>query len=194
MRRGRRVGGHIIEYKYIQNTCRETGDHGPFNAWGRDRYWCLYFSHKDHSIPHPAGDVLIDAQETVIIRNNYFREDSGWGIDLDDGASNYHIYNNLCVGCSIKLREGDYRAIENNIFVNPANSPCFHVGDAYNHDKFLRNIIVMSSKFDRSEIDLYFEKVRSMPDLREDKREIIVSSIHPRRTMTRRGRLQYILQ
>ena len=25
---------------------------------------------------------------------------------LDDGASNYHIYNNLCVGVSMKLREG----------------------------------------------------------------------------------------
>jgi len=171
-------GGHVIEYNYIQNTCRETGDHGPFNAWGRDRYWCLYFSHADHSIPHPAGDVFIDAQETVVIRHNYFRENSGWGIDLDDGASNYHIYNNLCVGCGIKLREGDYRTIENNIFVNPANSPCFHVGNAYNHDRFVRNIIVMSSKFDRPEIGLYFEKAEPMSDLRKDKGEIY-SLIYP---------------
>jgi hypothetical protein len=171
-------GGHIIEYNHVQNTCRETGDHGPFNAWGRDRYWCLYFSHVDHSIPHPAGNVLIDAQETVIIRNNYFQENSGWGIDLDDGASNYHIYNNLCVGCGVKLREGDYRTIKNNIFVNPANSPCFHVGNAYNHDTFIRNIIVISSRFDRPDLGIYFEKVKPMADLREDKGEIY-SLIYP---------------
>lgn len=53
-----------------------------------------------------AGNIFVDAMERVIIRYNYFRENSGWGLDLDDGASNYHIYNNLCVGVSMKLREG----------------------------------------------------------------------------------------
>ncbi len=31
-------GGHLIEFNHIHDTVRETGDHGPFNAWGRDRY------------------------------------------------------------------------------------------------------------------------------------------------------------
>jgi hypothetical protein len=95
--------------------------------------------------------------ETVIIRNNRFQDDRGWGLDLDDGASNYHIYNNLCIGVSMKLREGAYRLIENNIWVNGANSPCFHVGNVNNHDRYVRNITVMDSKTGNPEQDLDFE-------------------------------------
>jgi hypothetical protein len=32
-------GGHIIEGCDVFNTVRETGDHGSFNSWGRDRFW-----------------------------------------------------------------------------------------------------------------------------------------------------------
>lgn len=138
-------GGHVIEYNHIHHTCRETVDHGPFNAWGRDQFWCLAQSHLPYTSnrSHDAGNVKIDAMEPVIIRHNFFEEESGWGLDLDDGASNYDIYNNLCVGVSMKLREGAYRTIYNNIWVNGANSPCFHVGNETNHDRYFRNITVM---------------------------------------------------
>ena len=152
-------GGHSIEFNHIHDTCRETGDHGPFNAWGRDRYWCLGQSHLPY-IAHRSHDLegaLIDAMEPVIIRNNFFKEDSGWGLDLDDGASNYEIYNNLCVGVSMKLREGAYRTIYNNVWVNGANSPCFHVGNENNHDRYFRNITVMNAAAMRPENDLNFE-------------------------------------
>ena len=151
-------GGHIIEYNHIHNTCRETGDHGPFNAWGRDQYWCLGQSHLPYisGRSHSAGNVLVDAMEPVIVRHNFFEEDSGWGLDLDDGASNYEIYNNLCVGVSVKLREGAYRTIYNNIWVNGANSPCFHVGNDFNHDRYFRNITVMNIHSMKPEDDLNF--------------------------------------
>ena len=32
-------GGHMIEHNDVFDTVRETGDHGSFNSWGRDRYW-----------------------------------------------------------------------------------------------------------------------------------------------------------
>ena len=32
-------GGHVIEYCDVFDTVLETGDHGSFNSWGRDRYW-----------------------------------------------------------------------------------------------------------------------------------------------------------
>ena len=32
-------GGHIIGYNDVFNTVKESGDHGSFNSWGRDRYW-----------------------------------------------------------------------------------------------------------------------------------------------------------
>ena len=152
-------GGHVIEFNHIYDTCRETGDHGPFNAWGRDKYWCLVQSHSAYSRSrsHDAGNVLVDAMEPVIVRNNFFEETSGWGLDLDDGASNYEIYNNLCVGVSVKLREGAYRTVFNNIWVNGANSPCFHVGNEINHDRYFRNITVMSVANLYPENDLSFD-------------------------------------
>ena len=153
-------GGHVIEYNHIHDTCRETGDHGPFNAWGRDRGWCLAQSHSDEYTvgrSHDAWNMLIDAMEPVILRHNFFQEKQGWGLDLDDGASNYEIYNNLCVGISLKLREGCHRTIYNNIWVNGANSPCFHVGNEDNHDRYFHNITVMSTKHVKPENDLNFD-------------------------------------
>jgi hypothetical protein len=158
-------GGHVIEFNDIHDTVKETGDHGPFNSWGRDRYWCLQQSHGPAS--HEAGDVKKDARRSVIIRNNRFVDHSGWGIDLDDGSSNYHVYNNLCIGISIKLREGDFRTIENNIFVNGANPPGFHIGYENNHDCFTRNIIVANTEADNPEVDINFEKGDSKGKLYE---------------------------
>jgi len=151
-------GGHVIEYNRIHDTCRETGDHGPFNAWGRDRGWCLAQSHGAHTAQrsHDASEMMVDAMEPVIVRNNFFEERAGWGLDLDDGASNYEIYNNLCVGVSMKLREGCHRTIYNNIWVNGANSPCFHIGNEDNHDRYFRNITVMSIRHCKPENDLNF--------------------------------------
>ena len=71
---------------------------------------------------------------------------SGWGLDLDDGASNYKIYNNISVGgVSMKWREGAYREVYNNIWYRSRVSPCFHVGNDDNHDRYYNNIIVMQS-------------------------------------------------
>jgi hypothetical protein len=148
-------GGHLLKANDIHDTVRETGDHGPFNSWGRERFWCHQQSHGPAQ--HEAGDVKAEAIYTTIIRNNRFRDYHGWGIDLDDGSSNYHLYNNLCIGISVKLREGDYRTVENNIFVNPANPPSFHIGYIDNSDQFRYNIIVINSWYDNPEVDINFK-------------------------------------
>ena len=139
-------GGHVIEYNHIHETVRETGDHGPFNAWGRERFWSLTQSHSPYSRGRSleAGDVRIDAMEPVVVRNNFFEERSGWGLDMDDGASNYEIYNNISKGVSMKLREGAYRTVFNNIWVDSTVAPCFHVGNEDNHDRYFHNITVMA--------------------------------------------------
>ena len=87
---------------------------------------------------------LWDAINTTVIRNNRFRCDHGWDIDLDDGSTNYHIYNNLCLNGGIKLREGFYRVVENNIMVNNSFHP--HVWFANCDDVFNRNIVRDSYK------------------------------------------------
>jgi len=112
-------GGHVIEFCDVFDTVRETGDHGSFNSWGRDRYWGL----KDA----PAGEMpalaLLDVVKPNVIRNNRWRCDHGWDVDLDDGSSNYEIYNNLFLVGGLKLREGFHRRVWNNIAVNNSLHP-----------------------------------------------------------------------
>lgn len=133
-------GGHVLEYNDVFNTVLETGDHGAFNSWGRDRFWYANRRYMDSlTAVHPEL-ILLDAQQTTIIRNNRFRCDHGWDIDLDDGSSNYHIYNNVCLNGGLKLREGFYRTVENNIMVNNSFHP--HVWFKNSHDVFRHNIVM----------------------------------------------------
>lgn len=136
-------GGHIIEYNDVFDCVRESGDHGPFNSWGRDRFW----SYLGYDINGNNGAAKypyrqLDAWKTTVIRNNRFHYSSvhEWGIDLDDGSSNYQIYNNLCLNTGFKLREGFDRHVYNNIIVNErANIHCTYE-DAYNNIE--RNVII----------------------------------------------------
>lgn len=133
-------GGHTIEYNDVFNTVRETGDHGSFNSWGRDRFWAPDRNYMDSLVAVHPELILLDAQKQTIIRNNRFRCDHGWDIDLDDGSSNYHIYNNLCLNGGLKLREGFYRVVENNIMINNSFHP--HVWFKNSGDVFERNIVM----------------------------------------------------
>lgn len=132
-------GGHLIEGNDVFNTVLETGDHGSFNSWGRDRFWHYNRSVMNKLTKEHPEIILIDAIETNTIRNNRWRCDHGWDIDLDDGSSNYHIYNNLCLNGGIKLREGFARTVENNIMVNNSFHP--HVWFDQSEDIFRHNIV-----------------------------------------------------
>ncbi|WPU97848.1 PDZ domain-containing protein [Mucilaginibacter sp. cycad4] len=132
-------GGHIIEYNDVFNTVKETGDHGSFNSWGRDRYWQADKKKLDSIVAENPGLALLDVTKPIILRNNRFRCDHGWDIDLDDGSSNYFIYNNLCLNGGIKLREGVNRIVENNIMVNNTFHP--HVWFKNSGDVFRHNIV-----------------------------------------------------
>lgn len=137
-------GGHILEFNDIFDTVKETGDHGSFNSWGRDRFWHSDLETMRAMVANEPALVLADAIETVVIRNNRFRCDRGWDIDLDDGSTNYHIYNNLCLNGGIKLREGFYRVVENNILINNTFHP--HVWFKNSGDVFTRNIVMSEYK------------------------------------------------
>ncbi len=132
-------GGHILEYNEVFNTVLETGDHGSFNSWGRDRYWHPDYATMTEIVKNHPELILSDAVKTTVIRNNRFRCDHGWDIDLDDGSSNYHIYNNVCLNGGLKLREGFQRVVENNIMVNNSFHP--HVWFPNSGDIFVRNIV-----------------------------------------------------
>lgn len=137
-------GGHIIEFNDVFNTVLETSDHGAFNSWGRDRFWHPNRSKMDEITNNNPEMPYWDAIHTTIIRNNRFRCDHGWDIDLDDGSSNYEIYNNLCLKGGIKLREGFKRTVENNVMVNNSFHP--HVWFKNSEDVFRNNIVLTEYK------------------------------------------------
>jgi hypothetical protein len=132
-------GGHIIEYNDVFNTVLETGDHGSFNSWGRDRYWTPEIN---ESVPEVIKDKqfpFLDMLGPNIIRNNRMRCDHGWDIDLDDGSSWYRIYNNLLLNGGLKMREGFDRIATNNIIINNGLHP--HVWYPNSGDVFAHNIV-----------------------------------------------------
>ena len=96
----------------------------------------------DSLVNAEASLILADVTSPIVLRYNRFRCDRGWDIDLDDGSGNYHIYNNLCLNGGIKLREGFYRVVENNIIVNNSFHP--HVWFKNSGDVFTRNIVMSS--------------------------------------------------
>jgi hypothetical protein len=132
-------GGHIVEFCDVFDTVKETGDHGSFNSWGRDRYWRPKISEVNDWVRQVPDLPKLDAVQPVILRNNRWRCDHGWDIDLDDGSSYYSISNNLCLHGGIKNREGFGRAVENNIMVGAGFDP--HVWFDASGDIFSRNIV-----------------------------------------------------
>lgn len=132
-------GGHIVEYCDVFDTVKETGDHGSFNSWGRDRYWRPNAAEVNAWVEQAPELPRLDAVKPVTLRNNRWRCDHGWDIDLDDGSSYYVITNNLCLHGGIKNREGYGRLVENNIMVDSGLHP--HVWYAASGDIFRRNIV-----------------------------------------------------
>lgn len=135
-------GGHEIAYNDVFNTVLETSDHGAFNSWGRDRFWHPDRKEMDELTAKHPNLILLDAIKTTKIHDNRFRCDHGWDIDLDDGSSNYEIYNNLCLSGGLKLREGFYRKVYNNVMINNGFHP--HVWFQHSHDVFRNNIVMES--------------------------------------------------
>lgn len=135
-------GGHLFANNDIWDTVRETGEHGPFNSWGRDRMWL-----KEGNLQRDLVDL--DALEPTVIRHNRianYRSSisaGNWTIDLDDGSSRYEIYDNLSLGSTLKLRDGFRRTVWNNIFVS-AVPLGLHVWPEGSDDRFFQNVTVVA--------------------------------------------------
>lgn len=152
-------GGHEISFNDVFNTVLESGDHGAFNSWGRDRYWNANVPVMNKIAKDNPALITADVIKTITLHDNRFHCEHGWDIDLDDGSSNYHIYNNVCLNGGLKLREGFYRTVENNIVLNNSFHP--HVwfensGDVFRHNIITRNYYPIGINFWGKEIDYNF--------------------------------------
>lgn len=146
-------GGHLIDGCDVFDTVLETHDHGSFNSWGRDRFWHKDRDTSEKEIKKDPKLPYLDAMETTIIRNSRWRCDHGWDIDLDDGSSNYEIYNNLMLRGGLKFREGFGRHAYNNILVNNGFHPHVWYEDA--DSSFQRNIVMKTISNTRCKGDWY---------------------------------------
>lgn len=133
-------GGHEILKNDLWDCVRETGDHGLFNSWGRDRFWSLKkfdTTGKYGKIKKPYAFYDMLGRNKII--GNRFVGNGSFGIDLDDGSSGYDIRENICIGVSIKLREGFERVVDNNVIINaPFDYHCAFWG---NDDLICNNIV-----------------------------------------------------
>ena len=132
-------GGHIIEFCDVFNTVLETGDHGSFNSWGRDRFWSSDAIKMSDTVGENPNMPYWDIMEPNILRYNRFRCDHGWDIDLDDGSSFYRIYCNVLLNGGLKMREGYDRIATNNIIINNSLHP--HVWLRGSKNVFKHNIV-----------------------------------------------------
>ncbi|MDP4778488.1 MAG: PDZ domain-containing protein [Opitutales bacterium] len=137
-------GGHLIERVDVFDTVLETHDHGSFNSWGRDRFWRSDQKTSQAAIDKEPTLPFLDAMKTTTIRDSRWRCDHGWDIDLDDGSTNYDIYNNLMLARGLKLREGFRRHAWNNITVNNGLHP--HVWYDGSKDQVYSNIFMAAHR------------------------------------------------
>lgn len=127
-------GGTVVDYNWVYDCVRETSDHGPFNAWGRDRNMIL------GGQSNPAASKY-DAVNPTIVRMNRFEAPRGmFGIDLDDQATNYYQEKNLLIGGGHKLQWNRYNVYLNNIILRGGNVQFHGVWSSSNHYG-ARNII-----------------------------------------------------
>jgi len=132
-------GGHVIEGCDVFNTVLETGDHGSFNSWGRDRFWHPNMDVVNREVAKDPALPRLDMVRTNVIRGNRWRCDHGWDIDLDDGSSHYLIENNVLLNGGLKMREGFGRIARNNVILNNSLHPhCWYESSG---DVFERNIV-----------------------------------------------------
>ncbi len=140
-------GGHVVEWCDVFNTCLESREHGAINTWGRDRYW-LRMTTKLPVTPAQWARLRdwarLDAVDATWLRFNRVQCARGYDIDLDDGSSHYVIENNLCLEGGIKLREGFFRTVRNNL--SPLFSP--HVWYPDSRDTVTHNLFTGPKAYD----------------------------------------------
>ncbi|MDO6736292.1 PDZ domain-containing protein [Wenyingzhuangia sp. 2_MG-2023] len=110
---------------------------GPSGPDFRDKNGKAMISYYIEKYPNAP---LWDAYQTTTIRNNRMQCDHGWDIDLDDGSTNYEIYNNISLSGGIKTREGYHRTVTNNVILGKGYT-CNVPYPKPTHDIFERNIL-----------------------------------------------------
>jgi len=132
-------GGSNITYNVLFNTCRESGDHGPFNSWDRQ----VYVTDVLNGTPSVIKQ-WDDISHNFIIANYNSQE----GIDNDDGSCYYHTHHNVMSysGNGMKNDFGGHDNVHHNnlyAYVGKGFGICSQLPG--HEDYFYNNTVVMTA-------------------------------------------------
>merc|ERR1712048_1126283 len=81
-------GGDELSHNLIFSTCRESGDHGPFNSWDRQPYLTTVRTGE------PSMQMAWREIHHNFLLDNYSPQE---GVDNDDGSAYYNTHDNFMV-------------------------------------------------------------------------------------------------
>ena len=81
-------GGDEISHNLVFSTCRESGDHGPFNSWDRQPFLTTVRTGA------PSMRMAWRAIHHNFFIDNYSPQEN---VDNDDGSAYYHTHDNFLV-------------------------------------------------------------------------------------------------
>merc|ERR1712032_455337 len=81
-------GGDDVSHNLVFSTCRESGDHGPFNSWDRQPYLTTVRTGE------PSMTMAWRQLHHNFFIDNYSPQED---IDNDDGSQYYHTHDNFLV-------------------------------------------------------------------------------------------------
>ena len=135
-------GANNITESLLLNTCRESGDHGPFNSWDRQ----VYVTKVRNGTAQPDKDWDYIYSNFMIA--NYH---SSMAIDNDDGSNYYQTFNNFFAYSSSGMKNDfgghDNRHYDNiYAYVGKGFGICPQL--AGHEDYFYNNTVVMTTNGD----------------------------------------------
>eukprot|EP01060_Flectonema_neradi_P015227 TRINITY_DN218_c1_g1_i9.p1 TRINITY_DN218_c1_g1~~TRINITY_DN218_c1_g1_i9.p1 ORF type:complete len:814 (+),score=246.12 TRINITY_DN218_c1_g1_i9:42-2444(+) len=131
-------GGDLVEGNLVFSTCRESGDHGPFNSWDRQPFLT------SQRTGQPSIQMAWrDMSHNFFIDNYNLQE----GVDNDDGSSYYHTHDNFLVSGNQGMKNdfgGHDNYHYNNVYgyVGKGFGICAQI--AGHEDAFYNNTLVMT--------------------------------------------------
>eukprot|EP01063_Lacrimia_lanifica_P013035 TRINITY_DN196_c0_g1_i2.p1 TRINITY_DN196_c0_g1~~TRINITY_DN196_c0_g1_i2.p1 ORF type:complete len:793 (+),score=349.08 TRINITY_DN196_c0_g1_i2:64-2442(+) len=89
-------GGDVVASNLVFSSCRESGDHGPFNSWDRQPFLT--------DVRTPGVPSVVMQWRTL--RNNFFIDNYNTqeGVDNDDGSAFYDTHHNFLVAGNVGMK------------------------------------------------------------------------------------------
>jgi len=128
-------GGDEITENLLVNTCRESGDHGPFNSWDRAPYITTV------GLNAPNASIIPQFRN---IHHNFMiaNYNSQEAIDNDDGSAYYNTHHNYFVYAQSGLKSdfgGHHNFHESNVYAYITTA---FWGKGWS-DRFINNSVVL---------------------------------------------------